>query len=417
MDLLWTKFENSFHYIDPDEIKKLSLAPPVHAGAWGESALLDFPFLPDDKSLGYFRHAIHETLPETGFDNYERWSPATETVVLEDPPWQMLPASGNATDKRVLELTHLYSALKVTAAPPALTVTPTQLSGLLETPITLGCDTTAGNDESVALSGTDTSSKVAIVHTARLPKIECVVQPYKVIWKDYPISGHNKDPQNMPSRQELEEGLNKIYETQVNVHFIVNEFIPLGPLHFDVGAGALYSDQYPTFAGNRSLDILSPQRKVTDEENAVYDAALAAGGPVNDATVIKIYFVPTTVLAYESFSPVAGISRIVRKSAFISECYASMTDPLAPAKASASMIDTVGHEIGHLGMGLGGENAVLCLLHPRAKGVLNPYDLSGFPLRKLSDDLKRLLWWESDKLDDALLIKDEWMKFRASKMP
>jgi len=263
------------------------------------------------------------------------------------------------------------------------------------------------------ISGSQTSSEVKILHAVCLPKIECTVQPYKVIRKDYPRPGDNKSPVGLPTRKQLEDRLNEIYGPQMNVHFTVNDFISLGPLNFDVGAGAIYETQnekYKSFKNDFAFEVFQAQDKVTDEENAIYQTAQAAGGPINDPAVIKIYFMPALILAYEPFQTVNGIAKPVRKSAFISESLITPSNPDAVEDVVMNITGTVNHEIGHLGLGNG---AATCLFHPRERGIIP--DPDGFPLRRKSDDMSRLMWWDGDERTGELLIKDEWSKFRDSK--
>jgi hypothetical protein len=208
----------------------------------------------------------------------------------------------------------------------------------------------------------------------------------------------------------------------MNVHFNVLAIIPLGPLDYDIGAGSpTLQAQYPDIKPNKgTLDFLHDQTKITGEEAALY------AGHVNNPSMANLYFLPDDLKGHGPSpsiqAPYAGYARLNSRVALIAGRPWSLNNPQYKADTRTQLLETAAHEIGHLGMGEGGENAPQCLYHPRPRGKLNPSNLLGFPLRRESDDLKRLMW-AGDPMDSrpkpsrtgALLIKDEWTQFRNSK--
>jgi hypothetical protein len=242
------------------------------------------------------------------------------------------------------------------------------------------------------------------------------VQPHKVILRKSNASNViDLQPDVLPSAQELEDKLNEIYGKQMNVHFHVNSMNTIGPLNYNTGMGAAYDADYPGTAGNIYLDyVKDASLAISNEENALYTA-----GHIDSPNVINVYFLPSFLCGHGTpDSYPAAVARIRKKSALMGIQFPLANDPQGMAEAIDQLARDVAHEIGHLGMGLGGAAAQICLRHPRENGKLDtnpssPHYLKGFPLRRQSEDMKRLMWWEGSL--EHLLIYDEWMKFRNSK--
>ncbi|MGH6752610.1 MAG: hypothetical protein ACREKL_08730, partial [Chthoniobacterales bacterium] len=420
LNLTWTRFEHEMEGDSKDDFKQVAEGTPVTLPAWQTSQIitLDYPETIHHAS-GIMTPKMVPLAPETGFDNFERVPAPGDAPAVIQPPWQMVPDANGVQLDLLTNSNYSADFHADSSAPSALDVRigtdapPATFNGI-QARLTLKNLGAQGLNDYVRFYAEDAGSKVNVLRAAHLPKVECRVQPYKVLWKDYPFPGQNKSPLNIPTQKELEDFLNNVYEKQMNVHFTVNPYISLGPMNFDIGAGLAFQAQYPNFAGDFALNILGQQTHITDEEDSIYSAAAAAGGNVGDPTLIKIYFLPTTIVTEDPFGIVSGICRTMRKSIFMTEQLAPSKDPNPAVKAKAMTLAVVAHQIGHIGLGAGGMTATLCLDHPRENGKLDASSRSGYPLLRQSDDLRRMMWWHPEDLFGNVFIEDEWIKFRAS---
>jgi hypothetical protein len=124
---------------------------------------------------------------------------------------------------------------------------------------------------------------------ADFPLLKFAVKPYKVLKVSvHPIqlisaTGQVLETPNTPTRTELEDYLNKVFEEQTNIHCSVT-IKPMASVNWDVGMG-INGSSYGI--GNRFFDIKSPLNGggFSDEELAVQNASN------NPAADVNVYFI------------------------------------------------------------------------------------------------------------------------------
>lgn len=402
----WIKFDGVGRDVDKMSTETCELA------AGQSSSTYDVPYTNEaGKDRGILKYKVYKEESESGFDDFERYSASGEMPNVLPCPWIMVPVGqgqdSDESNSMTLKVPNdSLNPIDIGTSASFLTIY-SPVNGKLpwnQSEVTnIKLKATASGDAYVTLSALGDTNKVNIARAACLPKIVYTVQPYKITGhlflpaNEYaPERWADVTPDVFPAASELQEYLNKVYESQMNIHFTVNDYGDnIGPVNFD------------TQPRNLAFDY-QPEPSTSAEEAAIYNAAQSANRSTNDNNVIYIYFLPTYLKG-----DAIGTSRIRKKSTFIGRITAYSTQGIADAKENLK--NTVAHEIGHLGLGAGGETAIQCLFHPRPKGKLNPNDLRGFPLMRQSDDLKRLMWFQKTKNLGTLLIQDEWIKFRASK--
>ncbi|MGH8046119.1 MAG: hypothetical protein ACREKL_02640, partial [Chthoniobacterales bacterium] len=359
--------------------------------------------------------------PEGGFDNYERYSiPAGPPVVLEQP-WQMVPDDG-AHVSVDLETYANYSGdfHAASTAPQSLDVKiGTEPADFYGTSAWLTLKNTGGlsDNDYVHFFAQDASSQVKVLRASRLTAKNFTVQPYKVIC---PTTLHAPDPDSLPSSQELQEDLNRIYR-QMNITFTVKPYKTI-TVDYDIGP-AIPAGPLQPFVPNMKSNVGNPQNGFLDatvfedvltrEENAVYNEEY------HSTDNASLYFLGD-VIRYHDFvgpvnapacRPIYGYTRRVTHRAIISFL-----------KDKPLLLHTAAHEIGHMNIGVNGKG----LYHPRLDDGRGPNSgnpaIPAYPLMRLSDDRKRLMFPHPTSLEyldmgqparyPAVLLYDEWKRYR-----
>jgi hypothetical protein len=393
------------------------------------SAVHDQPYPASGRYAGIFYFYVGSTTPESGFDNFERYSPLTSPNRL-DPPWLMVPKGGSNEVFINFFPDVLDAPYTVATTSSSIQVNPAQLGGQSSTSGNIEVSgSVAGDDAYVTIQGTEAPSeanKIKVIRTAVLSKIEVSVQPYKINCTYSFMPGIQKKPDaklggNFPTEKELEDRLNEVYEKQMNIHFTVKPYKE-HDVNYDIGPPANppppnppgpYAPYANNMRGdqgvpnNSKLDIGDDFIELSPEESAVY------ASEYHSTDNVSLYFVGTLMRQHTTqdgrvkfYDGLYGYTRPATHRAVI-----------ALPNDKELLLHTIAHEVGHMNIGLKGKG----LFHPRVKGggLNNASNAQpNFPLQRLADDKKRLMYPEpTEKVGDPLrypelLIFDEWERFR-----
>lgn len=221
----------------------------------------------------------------------------------------------------------------------------------------------------------------------------------------------SKVPMNVPTKEELESTLNRIYGNQVNIYFeVIREDITV---NFDVGHTDSDHPDYEHWGVNNELDFFLSTENQTQEEEVLI--ALENDEDSGDFD-FHVYYVPARIRQHLLLSsgPIKGLTfdAIALENNFRS--YIDVTAGLELTPEVHAI--TTAHEVGHFRF----PEAVRGLKHPYDFTFAGQHEvnLEGFPLKDFEDDKKRLMFTPMDlNMDNrnpendeypSLLIKPEW---------